>query len=272
MIQISDVGQTFITDGGDRVVALDDVTLTVGDGEIVTLVGPSGCGKSTLLNIIAGFQEPTGGTVTSDGEVITGPGVDRGVVFQSPPLLPWLSAAGNVPLAGKYDVGKGVGTSRMKVRIDDAINAVGLSHAVDRLSHELSGGMRQRTQFARVLAADPATVLMDEPFGALDPFTREQLQAEVIGVWHRSRPTIIFVTHSVEEALLIGHRVVVMATGPGRIIRDIEVPARLRSTGYGSGHSREQLQGKLRAAAADPELVKLRRELTEAVAAAHVAA
>lgn len=272
MIQLNDVGHTFITDGGDQVVALEDITLTVGDGEIVTLVGPSGCGKSTLLNIIAGFQEPTSGTVTSDGEAITGPGVDRGVVFQSPPLLPWLSVAGNVALAGKYDVGKEVGASCMKDRINDAIDAVGLRDAVDRLPHELSGGMRQRTQIARVLAADPATVLMDEPFGALDPFTREQLQAEVIGVWHRSRPTIIFVTHSVEEALLIGHRVVVMATGPGRVIRDINVPARLRSTGYGSGYSREQLQGKLRAAAADSEFVQLRRELTEAVAAAHVVA
>lgn len=272
MIQLNDVGHTFITDGGDQVIALEDITLTVGDGEIVTLVGPSGCGKSTLLNIIAGFQEPTSGRVTSDGETITGPGVDRGVVFQSPPLLPWLSVAGNVALAGKYDVGKEVGASPMKDRINDAIDAVGLRDAVDRLPHELSGGMRQRTQIARVLAADTATVLMDEPFGALDPFTREQLQAEVIGVWHRSRPTIIFVTHSVEEALLIGHRVVVMATGPGRVIRDINVPARLRSTGYGSGYNREQLQGKLRAAAADPEFVQLRRELTEAVAAAHVGA
>lgn len=275
MITIEKITQIYETETAGTVHALEEVSLSVPAGEIVCLVGPSGCGKSTLLRILAGFLAPSSGRLDVDGRPVTGADPERGVVFQQPTLLPWYSVRDNVRLASRYS-----GRESQKAAADELIGLVGLEDAVDRLPHELSGGMQQRAQIARVLAAGPKYVLMDEPFGALDPFTREQLQAELLRVWVRDRPTIVFVTHSVEEALLLGHRVVVMAARPGRVIEDIVVPEELRvdlgaDSGPGSdgaGVSRETLQSRLRALTAEPGFVALRHEVTEAINQAHAVA
>jgi len=262
MITLEGVTQRYRTESGNSVLALDEVNLSIPDGEIVCFVGPSGCGKSKLLRILAGFLPASVGSVKTGDQPVTGADPERGVVFQQPTLLPWYSVRDNVRLAYRYS-----GLNAQKVGADELIDLVGLGDAVDRFPHELSGGMQQRAQIARVLAADPKYVLMDEPFGALDPFTREQLQAELLRVWSRQRPTIVFVTHSVEEALLLGHRVVVMAARPGRVIEDVAVPSTL--TIDSDDVSRETLQERLRDLAADPHFVTLRREVTEAINAGH---
>lgn len=264
MITIEKITQIYETETAGRVHALEDVSLSIPAGEIVCLVGPSGCGKSTLLRILAGFLAPSSGHLDVNGRPVEGADPERGVVFQQPTLLPWYSVRDNVRLAYRYS-----GEESQKASADELIGLVGLEDAVDRLPHELSGGMQQRAQIARVLAAGPKYVLMDEPFGALDPFTREQLQAELLRVWSRDRPTIIFVTHSVEEALLLGHRVVVMAARPGRVIEDVAVPEELRIDLGAGGVSRETLQERLRALTAEPGFVALRHDVTEAINQAH---
>lgn len=270
MIEVDSVGEIYETETAGTVTALTDVSLTVDDGEIVCLVGPSGCGKSTLLRILAGFLAPTSGVARVDGRELTGPGTDRGVVFQQPTLLPWFPVRENIRLASRYS-----GQKVQRERADALLDLVGLTEAADRLPHELSGGMQQRAQIARVLAAGPRHVLMDEPFGALDPFTREQLQAELLRVWARDRPAILFVTHSVEEAILLGDRVVVMASRPGRTLEEVVVPPEL---GPGTRRDRtllspdvprETLQSRLRDLTADPGFVALRHEMSEAISAAH---
>ncbi|MGO1911002.1 MAG: ABC transporter ATP-binding protein [Mycobacteriaceae bacterium] len=256
MITVENVGQTYVTEAGKEVEALRDISLSFPDGEIVCLVGPSGCGKSTLLRILAGFLTPTSGSVQVDGREVTGPGTDRGVVFQQPTLLPWYSVRDNVRLAFRYS-----GNEGQRERADELVGLVGLEDAADRMPHELSGGMQQRAQIARVLAAGPEHALMDEPFGALDPFTREQLQAELLRVWERTLPAVVFVTHSVEEALLLGHRVVVM--GKARVLEEVVVPESLR---VDLGVPRETIQTRLRDLAAEPEFVELRHRVTESIA------
>lgn len=275
MLQTKGVQHVFTTDTGEHIEALREVDLTIPSGQIVCLVGPSGCGKSTFLKIVGGFFRPTSGEVragTNDSELhtVTGPGVDRGVVFQHPNLYPWLNVQENVRLGSTF-----TGSTAERKEADALVDLVGLSAAKDRFPHELSGGMQQRAQIARVLAASPETVLMDEPFSALDPFTREQLQAELLRIWHRYQPTIIFVTHSVEEAILLGHRVVVMAPNPGRIIDDVAVPEAVRASAGPAGTSgekvpdRDALQTRLRDLSADPQFVKLRRYLSEAITTSH---
>lgn len=278
MLKIKNVGQTYTTDAGQRVEALRDITVDIPRGQIVTLVGPSGCGKSTLLKIIGGFFPATAGQVTvsdptltndSDGEiaerVIDRPGIDRGVVFQQPTLFPWLSVRDNVQLASEFSKDRDSKAAKRK-KAHELLDLVSLTYAADRYPHELSGGMQQRAQIARVLASMPETVLMDEPFGALDPFTREQLQAELLRTWHEDQPTIIFVTHSVEEAILLGHRVVVMAAHPGRILTDVNVDH--VAVPHPSG-DRESIAAQLREAKADPAFVRLLHELSELIAQAH---
>lgn len=260
MIALKNVGEVFRTQSGGEVEALRDITLDVGDGEIVCLVGPSGCGKSTLLRLLAGFLTPTSGTVEVNGRAVTAPGTDRGIVFQQPTLFPWYSVRENISLAYRYS-----GQDVHRERADELMGLVGLSDASDRLPHELSGGMQQRVQIARVLAAAPDHVLMDEPFGALDPFTREQLQAELLRVWATAVPSVVFVTHSVEEALLLGHRVVVMAAGPGRVLEVVDVPASLRAD-VGRDVPRETIQARLRDLATTADFVNLRRSVTELIA------
>lgn len=200
--------------------ALDRVSLDIGDEEFVTVVGPSGCGKSTLLNLAAGLTTPTSGEVLVDGRTVTGPGPDRGVIFQQYALFPWLTVRGNVEFGLK--VGS-VPAAERRRRADRAIALVGLTDFADALPKTLSGGMKQRCAIARAYAVDPDVLLMDEPFGALDALTRVQLQDRLLETWSRERRTVLFVTHDVEEAVYLARRVVVMAARPGRIHSVVEV-------------------------------------------------
>jgi len=204
----------------DEPPVLDDLSLAIEPGEFVCLVGPSGCGKTTLLKLIAGFEFPEGGQVVVDGAPVTRPGGDRAVVFQHSNLFPWLSVRGNVELGPKL---AGVGRAERREIADGLLEMVGLADAADKKTWELSGGMQQRCAIARALATDPAIVLMDEPFGALDAITRERLQDEMLEIWRRSRATVLFVTHGVDEALYLGTRVVAMGDRPGRIKLDLPI-------------------------------------------------
>ena len=198
----------------EEIVALDGIDLDIGDDEFLTVLGPSGCGKTTLLNIIAGFDHPTNGDVRLDGEAILKPGPDRGVVFQEYALFPWLSVEQNVEFGLRE---RGVPKLQRRARVRDQIASVGLSGFERRYPQELSGGMRQRVAIARALVNDPKILLLDEPFAALDAQTRTLMQQELLRVWSAARRTAIFITHNIEEAILLGDRVVVMTARPGRI-------------------------------------------------------
>jgi NitT/TauT family transport system ATP-binding protein len=237
LIRIDGVSQRFAA-GRRRppVDALGEVTLDVHEHEFVTLVGRSGCGKSTLLRIIAGLQRPTAGSVQIAGRPVTGPRRDVGMLFQSPALLPWRNVLQNVLLPieilrlDQREYGR---------RARELLELVGLAGFADRAPWELSGGMQQRVALCRALVADPQVLLMDEPFAALDALTREDLSLELQRIWGDDRKTIVFVTHSIEEAVLLADRVVVMTPRPGRIERIVPVDlARPRSLGE-SGRSEE---------------------------------
>jgi ABC-type nitrate/sulfonate/bicarbonate transport system ATPase subunit len=200
--------------GADAVQALEPIDLAVGTGEFLTIVGPSGCGKSTLLNVVAGFETPTTGLATLDGKTITGPGPERGVVFQQGALFTWMSVLDNVAF-GPRALGKGVAEAREIAA--KYIELVGLTGFAKRFPYELSGGMQQRVGIARALANEPEVLLMDEPFAALDQQTRELLQEEIRAIWRRTAKTILWITHSIEEALFLATHVVVMTARPGRI-------------------------------------------------------
>jgi NitT/TauT family transport system ATP-binding protein/taurine transport system ATP-binding protein len=201
--------------------ALGPVSLAIEPGEFVAVVGPSGCGKTTLLRLVAGLERPTSGTVTVGGRPVEGPDPDRGVVFQQPALYPWLSVQGNVELGLRL---AGVRRADRSGRARAALATVGLADFAGAAPYELSGGMQQRCQLARVLVTEPGVLLMDEPFGALDALTRERLQAELRALWLEHRRTVVFVTHSVEEAVLLGSRALVMSTRPGRVALDLALP------------------------------------------------
>ncbi|GAA5097308.1 ABC transporter ATP-binding protein [Nocardia iowensis] len=215
-VVLAGVSKTYRGDAGPTPV-LAPTDLTIEGGEFVCVVGPSGCGKSTLLNILAGFLEPSEGTVRVGGRQVTGPDPDRGVVFQQSNLYPWLSVRQNVEFGPKV---RGVPRDRRTAEAERMLALVGLDHLGGRRPYELSGGQQQRAQIARVLVNDPQIILMDEPFGALDALTREKLQGELLTLWRDRRKTVLFVTHSIDEALLLGTRVLVMGTRPGRIIYD----------------------------------------------------
>jgi NitT/TauT family transport system ATP-binding protein len=188
--------------------------LRVRPGEFVCLIGASGCGKSTLLRIVAGFETVTRGQALMWGRTITGPGPERGMVFQDYGLFPWLTVRGNI---GFGPSARGRPAQEVKETVDRFVTLVGLQRFADAYPHQLSGGMKQRVAIARVLANDAQIVLMDEPFGALDAMTRERLQDELLEIWQRTRLTVLFVTHSIEEAIFLGDRINVMSPGPGRI-------------------------------------------------------
>ena len=197
--------------------ALARIDLTIEPGQFVCLAGPSGCGKTTLLRLLAGFMSPAEGKITIGGEPVTGPSEERGVVFQQPMLFPWLSVRKNVELGPKL---RGVSAAERREQAEHYLSMVGLAGFADRRPYELSGGMQQRCQIARVLTNDPDIVLMDEPFGALDALTRERLQDELLDIWRATGKTILFITHSVDEAVFLGSRVMVMSPRPGKIVLD----------------------------------------------------
>ena len=224
-IEVKNVGQVFKTRSQD-VVALDDVSLEVKPGRFVVLVGPSGCGKSTLLDLLGGLTTPTSGRIQLDGRPITGPGRDRGIVFQQYALFPWRTAAQNVEFG--LDIAGLKARQRHEIA-EHFLDLVGLSGFADRYPHELSGGMKQRVAIARSLAYDPEVLLMDEPFAALDAQTRETLQGELLRIWRATGKTIVFITHGIDEAVVLGQRVAVMTSRPGRIKQVIDIPEVLRS-------------------------------------------
>ena len=222
ILQVRNVSKEFVI-GAQRVLALSHADLTVPRGEFVCLVGASGCGKTTLLRIIAGFETASSGEVLVGGTRVTGPGPDRGMVFQDYGLFPWLTVRDNVGFGPKS---RGRSKREIKETTEHFIELVGLSNFADLYPHQLSGGMKQRVAIARVLANDAELVLMDEPFGALDAMTRERLQDELTEIWSRTGLTVLFVTHAIEEAIFLADRVVVMSPGPGRI--DSEYPIDLK--------------------------------------------
>jgi NitT/TauT family transport system ATP-binding protein len=220
-IEFQKVNKTFAVRGSPQFTAIEDITLEVKTGEFMAIVGPSGCGKSTLLDLLGGLTAPSSGQILLDGKPITGPALDRGIVFQQYALFPWRTALGNVEFGLET---KGVPAKQRREIARDYLALVGLSGFEDRHPHELSGGMKQRVAIARSLAYDPEVLMMDEPFAALDAQTRETLQAELLGIWERSKKTIIFITHGIDEAVYLGQRVAIMTSRPGRIKRVIDVP------------------------------------------------
>src|SRR5687767_7732063 len=212
----------YVERDGRQVLALSDVSLSVAEGEFVAIVGPSGCGKTTLLNIVAGLLSYDLGTLAIDGQRITGPGVDRAVVFQHASLLPWRTISGNVRYG--MELQKRFDAASMRERVDRFITMVGLSGFERHFPSELSGGMQQRVNLARALAADPTVLLMDEPFAALDAQTREFMQSELLKIWSKARKTVLFITHQINEAIYLADRVVVMSARPGRVKDIFDVP------------------------------------------------
>lgn len=218
-ILIKNVHKVFQSAGGD-VVALKDINLEIKDGQFVCLLGPSGCGKSTLLNAIAGFSLPSTGEITVANKKVTEPGPDRGMVFQEYALFPWMSVADNITFGLRI---KKEDPKKIKAKLDELLAMLKLTEFKDRYPKDLSGGMRQRVAIARVLALDSPIMLMDEPFGALDALTRRSLQDELLKVWYEYKKTIIFVTHSIEEAIYLADRIVVMSYRPGTVKKDMMV-------------------------------------------------
>ncbi|CDX50658.1 taurine transporter subunit; ATP-binding component of ABC superfamily [Mesorhizobium plurifarium] len=202
------------------VLALDDVSLKVAKNEFCVIVGPSGCGKSSLLYLAAGLNDATSGTIKVDGREVIEPGPDRGMVFQSYTLFPWLTVRANIEYGPKR---KGLPAEQRKQIVDQYLNEVGLAPFADHYPAQLSGGMKQRVAIARALANDPAVLLMDEPFGALDSQTRGTMQKLLLRVWERQQKTVLFVTHDIDEALVLGDRVLVMTARPGKIKAEIKV-------------------------------------------------
>ena len=218
-LAINDVSKRFFV-GAEPVEALHHVSLEVAKGEFVCLIGASGCGKSTLLRIVAGFERPTSGEVRVYGAPIAGSGSERGMVFQDYALFPWMTVRDNIGFGPRQ---KKKSKAEIRETTERYLEMVGLAQFADRYPYQLSGGMKQRVAIARVLANEADILLMDEPFGALDALTREQLQDELLEIWARTKVTVLFVTHSVEEAALLADRVVVMTAGPGRIESDNRV-------------------------------------------------
>ena len=200
--------------------ALEPVALTIGNNDFVTILGPSGCGKSTLLRIVAGLDHPTSGKVRLDGREVTGPGADRGMVFQSYTLFPWLTVRENIAFGLRE---RGMPEDKRNAVADRFIQQIGLNGFENHWPKQLSGGMQQRCAIARALANDPKILLLDEPFGALDNQTRVLMQEMLLGIWERDQKTVLFVTHDIEEAIFLGSRVLVMSARPGRIKADIKI-------------------------------------------------
>jgi taurine transport system ATP-binding protein len=220
-LRIDNISMRFDLPTGKAIQALEKVSLTIEPGQLVSVLGPSGCGKTTLLNICAGFLAPTDGMITLGGKRITGPGPERGMVFQKGALFEWMNVRENIAFGPRM---KGAPKEATNKRVDELLSIVGLHDFGDKMVYEMSGGMQQRVALARCLANDPDVILMDEPLGALDALTREKMQSLVLDIWAKTGKTIILITHSVEEALLLGERLIVMAPRPGRIHKEYNLP------------------------------------------------
>ena len=244
---VQDLGMIYELPDGGSVEALKDVTFTLEPGRLLSLLGPSGCGKTTLLNILAGFLAPTSGEVKMGSEAITGPGQDRGMVFQRGALFEWLTVNDNVGFGARMN-----GRSRPASReaVQDLLRIVGLQDFGEKAVYELSGGMQQRVALARCLANDPKLILMDEPLGALDALTREKMQRLVLDLWNETGKTIVLVTHSVEEALYLGDQLFVMAPRPGRIEKVYDLP-----------FAKQALTADARELKNSPEFIRTREEI-----------
>jgi ABC-type nitrate/sulfonate/bicarbonate transport system ATPase subunit len=219
-LTIRDLSMTYLAVSGERVEALAPLDLDVRAGEFVVIVGPSGCGKTTLLQILAGFFKPSGGEARVGDARIEGPDIDRGMVFQSYALFPWLTVAGNVEFGLER---KGIAKRERREIARGYLKMVGLQEFANKQVNEMSGGMKQRVAIARAFATEPSIILMDEPFGALDALTRRFLQRELLRIWQEHKKTVVFITHSVVEALSLGDRILVMTARPGRIKRELLV-------------------------------------------------
>ncbi|HET7181406.1 MAG TPA: ABC transporter ATP-binding protein [Candidatus Limnocylindrales bacterium] len=219
-IEVRDVYVSFAAGRRDRLVALDGIDLAIDAGEVVALIGPNGSGKSTLLRVIAGLLRPDRGSVALDGETVAGPSPRVGLVFQEPRLLPWRTTAANVGYPLEL---AGWPRPQRDARVRELLDAVGLHGAAGQVPSQLSGGMRQRAALARTLALEPSVLLLDEPFSALDELTRERLNLELLGLHARTRTTIVVVTHSVQEAIFLADRVVVISERPGHVLADIPI-------------------------------------------------
>jgi NitT/TauT family transport system ATP-binding protein len=218
-LRIAEVSKTFV-EGRRAVEALEPVTLDVAAGEFICLLGPSGCGKSTLLSIVAGLETPSGGQVFAGGRPVSDPGPDRVLLFQDAALFPWLDVQANVEFGLRQQGRPAAERGEIARRLIDMVHLTGFEHA---FVHQLSGGMRQRVAIARALAIDPAALLMDEPFGALDALTRDRMHVELETIWAATRKTVLFVTHNVREAIALGDRVLVFSPRPGRILREFRI-------------------------------------------------
>jgi nitrate/nitrite transport system ATP-binding protein len=219
-VELTAVSKHFDTKKG-RFQALADVNLSIARGEFVALIGHSGCGKSTVLNLIAGLLEANEGGLICNGREIDGPGPERAVVFQNHSLLPWMTCFGNVHLAVEKVFGARESKAQLKTRTEQALNMVGLSHAMHKHPNEISGGMKQRVGIARALAMEPKVLLMDEPFGALDALTRAHLQDELLRIVGQTQSTVVMVTHDVDEAVLLSDHIVMMTNGPAATVGEI---------------------------------------------------
>ncbi|PKO82010.1 MAG: ABC transporter [Betaproteobacteria bacterium HGW-Betaproteobacteria-13] len=222
VIDLTDVCQTFVSKDGSRIVALQDVELGLRKHEFVSIIGPSGCGKSTILRLVAGLLQPTSGTVSIFDRPVTEPRDEIGMVFQKPTLLPWLNVLDNItfPMRHKY----GRVDDRDTARAHALLDMIGLREFAGKRPGELSGGMQQRVAIARSLLHDPDILLMDEPFSALDALTRDEMSFELLRIWSERPKTVVFVTHSIQEAILLSDRIVVMSARPGRVAEIIDVP------------------------------------------------
>jgi taurine transport system ATP-binding protein len=250
-LSIQNVSMRFDLPNGSAVQALEDVSIDLQKGELLSVLGPSGCGKTTLLNILAGFLSPTSGKIMLNGHAVTGPAPERGMVFQQGALFEWMSVRRNVDFGPRM---KGMAKAERDQITDHLMETVGLQDFKDKAVYELSGGMQQRVALARCLANDPDVILMDEPLGALDALTREKMQGLVLKLWKETGKTVVLITHSVEEALLLGERLIVMAPRPGRIQKEYTLPFAERGVGAdlrevkrseGFAETREEILGMI---------------------------
>ena len=244
MLSIKNLNKTYHTEEGDEVVALSDINLDVADKEFVCFIGPSGCGKTTLLRITAGLEKPDSGTLTVNNEPIKGPGPDRGMVFQEYSLFPWRTVLKNITFSLEL---KKIPKSEREKIARDFLELVGLSKFADSYPHELSGGMKQRVAIARALVNDPDVLLMDEPFGAVDAQTRNRLQHELLNIWEKKKKTVLFITHSVDEAVFLADKVVVFTARPGRVkeVISVDLPRPRERTSFEANAVREHLLASL---------------------------